>query len=74
MNIEEIYAQFRVPVRRGARVEFQGKLGTITKVYGLAVRVRLDGMTLSRPYLLSELQWLDQEAREPQAGGEPSLA
>ncbi|MET3494294.1 polysaccharide deacetylase [Variovorax boronicumulans] len=59
MSFEDIRRRFDVPARKGARVEFQGQAGTVTTARGLMVRVRLDGMSWSRPYSPSELHWLD---------------
>lgn len=60
-GFEDICAHFNVPAKKGARVYFQGQPGTVTTARGLMVRVRLDGMTWSRPYSPDELQWLDEE-------------
>lgn len=59
MSFDDIRRHFDVPARKGARVEFLGQAGTVTTARGLMVRVRLDGMTWSRPYSPNELLWLE---------------
>jgi hypothetical protein len=60
LGFEDICAQFNVPAKKGARVVYQGQPGTVTTARGLMVRVRLDGMTWSRPYMPDELEWIDE--------------
>lgn len=64
MSYEEIRRSFQVPAKKGARVLAQGQPGTVTTVRGSILRVRLDGMTWSRPYSPSELQWLEGSTQE----------
>lgn len=73
MSYDHICARFNVPAKKGARVRFKDHLGTVTTVRGLMVRVRLDGMKWSRPYVPSDLQWLDAEAESPSAPQQPPL-
>jgi hypothetical protein len=61
LGFEDICAQFNVPAKKGARVVYQGQPGTVTTARGLMVRVRLDGMTWSRPYMPDELEWIDED-------------
>lgn len=70
MSYEDIRKRFHVPARKGARVLVHGQPGTVTTVRGLTLRVRLDGMSWSRPYLPDELQWLPAPAPEPQGQGQ----
>jgi hypothetical protein len=63
LGFEDICAQFNVPAKKGARVVYQGQPGTVTTARGLMVRVRLDGMTWSRPYMPDELEWIDEATR-----------
>lgn len=72
MSFDDICRQFNVPARKGARVDFRGQPGTVTTARGLMVRVRLDGMSWSRPYSPSELLWLDTEktTKDESAHGE----
>lgn len=77
MSFDDICRQFKVPARKGARVKYQGQAGTVTTARGLMVRVRLDGMSWSRPYAPGELSWQDsQPARlggsEAASSGPPS--
>jgi hypothetical protein len=76
MNYEHIRARYNVPARRGARVEFQGQLGTVTSTSSAAVRVRMDGMTRSQPFAPDELHWLDVSLIRPDipASGSDRLA
>lgn len=71
VSYEDIRKRFHVPARKGARVLVHGQPGTVTTVRGLTLRVRLDGMRWSRPYLPDELQWLPAPASEPQEQGGP---
>jgi len=71
VSYEDIRKRFHVPARKGARVLVHGQPGTVTTVRGLTLRVRLDGMSWSRPYLPDELQWLPVPASEPQGQGGP---
>ena len=71
VSYEDIRKRFHVPARKGARVLVHGQPGTVTTVRGLTLRVRLDGMSWSRPYLPDELQWLPAPASEPQGQGGP---
>ncbi|MDQ0035616.1 hypothetical protein J2W30_003384 [Variovorax boronicumulans] len=68
LGFEDICAQFNVPARKGARVNFQGQPGTVTTARGLMVRVRLDGMSWSRPYAPDELEWLDEQSKAMEDG------
>lgn len=43
MSLQYIRDTYRVPAKRGGRVEFQGRPGTITSTDGARLRVRLDG-------------------------------
>ncbi|GER09838.1 polysaccharide deacetylase [Variovorax boronicumulans] len=70
VSYEDIRKRFHVPARKGARVLVHGQPGTVTTVRGLTLRVRLDGMSWSRPYLPDELQWLPAPAPEPQGQGQ----
>ncbi|RIX72455.1 polysaccharide deacetylase [Acidovorax cavernicola] len=69
VSYEDIRKRFHVPARKGARVLVHGQPGTVTTVRGLTLRVRLDGMTWSRPYLPDELHWLPDQAPEPAGEG-----
>lgn len=71
MSFEDIRNRFQVPARKGARVLAHGQPGTVTTVRGLTLRVRLDGMRWSQPYMPDELQWLPADAPEaPQVDAE----
>lgn len=71
MSFENIRNRFQVPARKGARVRVHGQTGTVTTVRGLTLRVRLDGMRWSQPYMPDELQWLPADAPEaPEPDGE----
>ena len=65
MNYAHIRARYNVPAKRGARVEFKGKLGTVTSSSSAAVRVRMDGMLRSQPFGPDELRWLDTDLLGP---------
>jgi hypothetical protein len=67
LGFEDICAQFNVPAKKGARVVYQGQPGTVTTARGLMVRVRLDGMTWSRPYMPDELEWIGEADEESKA-------
>jgi len=70
VSFENIRNRFQVPARKGARVLVRGQTGTVTTVRGLTLRVRLDGMRWSQPYMPDELQWLPVDAPEvPAADG-----
>jgi hypothetical protein len=73
-GFEGICAHFNVPAKKGARVSFQGQPGTVTTARGLTVRVRLDGMSWSRPYLPDELQWLDEAPKAKDDGASSRTA
>jgi hypothetical protein len=54
MSMEWIRKNYRVPARRGARVEYSGcgkrELGTITSARGSHLNIRLDGYRHSAPF------------------------
>jgi len=52
LDFEDICAQFNVPARKGARVNFQGQPGTVTTARGLMVRAA--GRDVVVPALFAE--------------------
>lgn len=58
-DFDYIRNYYGVPAKRGARVEYQGKLGTVTGTSGPHVTVKLDGSKLSFPYHPTDLRWLE---------------
>ena len=59
MSFEHIRATYHVPARKGARVAFDGHLGTVTRCGAATVRVQFDGSTHSQPFAPRDLQWLE---------------
>ncbi|QOF76113.1 polysaccharide deacetylase [Variovorax sp. 38R] len=59
MTYEHIRIRFAVPAKKGARVQFRGRLGTVVSLRGWVVKVRFDGTHFSFPYDPRELEWLD---------------
>lgn len=54
-----IRSYYGVPAKRGARVEYQGKPGTVTGTSGPHVMVKLDGGKHALPYHPTDLRWAD---------------
>lgn len=50
-DYDYIQRTYKVPAKQGARVKYQGKLGTITGADGSYIYIRLDGsVEASGPY------------------------
>lgn len=61
MSMEYIRRNYRVPVRLGAPVRFEGKNGRVCSVNGPYVRIRLDGETKARLYHPTwHITWLEE--------------
>lgn len=68
MSMQYIRDTYRVPAKRGGRVEFSGSalpiMGTITGSNGARLRIRLDGATVSLNYHPTwKLKYLDASER-----------
>jgi hypothetical protein len=50
MSLRYIREQYGVPAKRGGRVKFKGKPGTITGFHNAYLRIRLDGERVSGVY------------------------
>lgn len=55
---EYIRTHYNVPCKYGARVEYNGKPGTVIGVINAYAKVRLDGDKKARPYHPADLTWL----------------
>ena len=67
MSIALVRRLYRVPARRGGRVEYTGcgrrELGTITSAAGARLNIRLDGVKHAMPFHPTwELRYLDASA------------
>lgn len=65
MSIAWVRRHYRVPAKRGGRVEYSGdgkpELGTITGTCGGHLRVRLDGIKHSMPFHPTwQIRYLDE--------------
>jgi hypothetical protein len=60
-DLDYIRDYYGVPAKRGARVEYEGKPGTVTGTSGPHITVKLDGGKHSLPYHPDDLKWLDAE-------------
>lgn len=50
MSMQQIRDRYGVPAKRGARVEFEGRPGTIVSSRGHHLGIRLDGDRIVLPY------------------------
>lgn len=50
MSMKYIREYYNVPAKRGARIKFDGKMGTIISSNGAKLRIKLDGASYSRLY------------------------
>ena len=50
MSMQYIRDYYKIPAKRGGRVEFDGRPGTIMSSNGAKLRIKLDGDTYSRLY------------------------
>lgn len=55
---------YHVPAKRGARVEYKGKSGTVTGTHGPHIRVRLDGDKRSNVYHPTDVLWTEMSSVE----------
>lgn len=52
---------YGVPAKRGAKIEYNGKPGTVTGTHGPHVKVRLEGQKHSNCYHPTDLKWLEAD-------------
>lgn len=70
MSLEWIRTNYKVPAKRGGRVEYTGEkapqLGTICGASGGHLSIRLDGVKHAMPFHPTwELRYLDAESQIP---------
>lgn len=78
MSMQYIRDYYRVPAKRGGRVEFTGKaepiMGTITGSNGAKLRIRLDGATVSLNYHPTwKLRYCDATTHQANTAAQSSI-
>lgn len=64
MSMEYIRNHYNVPAKRGGRVKFGDREGTIIGSHGAKLRIKLDGDTWSRLYHPTwDIEYMDQLKR-----------